>query len=162
MVSLKRSAAYSAAGQLLNQINPWMSYNFFVEIEGLLVGGFTEVSGINSKISLQEYAEGGQNSFTHQFPTRITYSNLVLSHGLTYIDSLWQWYQEVSQGNVIRKNVTIVLLNHIQLPLQTWTFKAAYPISWQGPRLNALNDSVVAVESFELVHQGIQQEQISS
>jgi phage tail-like protein len=135
-----------------------MSYNFFVEIEGLLVGGFTEVSGIGSEITLEEHVEGGQNSFVHKFPTRTTYSNLVLSQGLTYVDSLWQWYQEVSRGNVIRKNGTIVLLNHMQVPLQAWTFKSAYPVRWQGPQFNASSATEVAVEQFELVHQGLQQE----
>lgn len=145
-----------AAGSSLSQVghDPFMAYNFAVEIGGVVVGGFSEVSGLSSEINLESYEEGGLNSYVHQFPKHTTYPNLVLSRGLINIDLFFIWYHATSQGLIQQLNGTILLLNDRQTPVVWWTFKKAYPVSWQGPQLNASDDSV-AVEKIELVHQGI-------
>jgi phage tail-like protein len=135
--------------------DPYMSFNFLVEIDGLLTGGFTEVSGLESELELEEYAEGGMNKFTYQFPKRVKYPNLVLSYGLTDVDTMVDWYEDASKGKIKRKNGTIILLNRNRIPVMSWDFKKAYPVKWVGPELNASNGTEVAVEKIELVHQGI-------
>lgn len=136
--------------------DPYMAYNFVVEIEGLVKGGFTEVSGLESEIKLEEYQEGGQNQFSHQFPGVITYPRLVLSRGLTDIDALWNWYQNATQGKIRFKNGTIMLYDRRQqTAVMRWNFKRAYPVKWVGPQLNASNGTEIAVERLELVHQGL-------
>ena len=156
MQKLGLNAAFGAGSSLLGtRLDPYMSYNFVVEIDGLLTGGFTEITGLESEIELEEYQEGGVNTYTHKFPKRTVYPNLVLSHGLTAIDSLWDWYQDVSKGKVKRKNGTIMLLNRQRLPVMWWNFKNAYPVKWVGPQFNANNATEVAVERVELIHQGI-------
>ena len=132
---------------------PFMGYNFFVEFGGVVLGGFSEVSGLSSDIELESYEEGGLNGFVHQFPKHTTYPNLVLSRGLINID-LFRWYQATSKGSIQQLNGTIILLNSQQIPVMWWIFKNAYPVKWEGPQLNASSDEV-AVEKIELVHQGI-------
>ena len=45
--SIGLNAAFSAATSLLGIRNdPYKAYNFLIEIEGLLVGGFSEVTGL--------------------------------------------------------------------------------------------------------------------
>jgi phage tail-like protein len=136
------------------RLNPYFAYNFLVEIDGLITGGFMEVSGLESEIQLEPYEEGGQNDFVHQFPTRTTHPNLVLSKGLTDIWSLWDWFDNARNGNIQRRNGTIMLLDHLRLPAMWWNFKNAYPVKWSGPQLNS-SAQEVAVERMELVHQGI-------
>lgn len=135
--------------------DPYLTYNFLVEIGGLVTGGFTEVSGLGSEIELESYAEGGVNGYTHYFPKRTKYSNLILSHGITDIDTLWLWYQAAAAGKVQLKNGTIILFDQQRLPVMWWNFKNAYPVKWSGPQFNANNTSQVAIERVELVHQGI-------
>lgn len=135
--------------------DPYLGCNFLVEIEGLLVGGFSEVSGLESQVEFDEIEEGGRNSYTHKLPTRVKYSqNLVLTHGLTDSDSLWSWYNDVTQGIVERKNGTIFLLDNRGNTAMRWDFKDAYPVSWSGPQFQA-DSGAVAVETVELVHRGI-------
>ncbi|MBW4508249.1 MAG: phage tail protein [Scytonematopsis contorta HA4267-MV1] len=135
-------------------IDPLAAYNFFVEIDGLLTGGFTEVTGLGSQISLEEYKEGGVNGYVHKFPTQTSYEPLVLSKGLTILDTLSVWYQNASAGNIERKNGSIILFDRMMEPVKVWDFHNAYPVKWTGPKLNASSDEI-AVESIELVHQGI-------
>jgi phage tail-like protein len=156
MKKLGFNAAFAAGTNMVGvRLDPYMAYNFVVEIEGLITGGFTEVTGLESEIELDSYKEGGVNGYIHQFPRRTSYQNLVLSHGLTDIDTLWHWYQAASAGKIQLKNGTIMLLNQQQIPVIWWNFKNAYPVKWVGPQFNATNATVVAVEKLELVHQGI-------
>jgi phage tail-like protein len=133
---------------------PHPTFNFAVEIEGLLVGGFTEVSGLESDIEVEEYREGGVNGFVHRLPGRTSYSNLVLTHGLTGISTLWDWYYGTTQGVIRRKNGTIMLLNPQQIPVMWWNFRNGLPVRWTGPTFNAASDEV-GVEALELVHEGL-------
>lgn len=138
----------------VRSLDPYMGFNFAIEIEALLVGGFSEVSGLQSEIKMDEYQEGGVNDFIHHLPRQTSYANLVLKHGLTDISSLWNWYYNTTQGIVQRKNGTIMLLDRKQIPVMWWNFRNALPVKWSGPDLNAGSDEV-AFESIELVHEGL-------
>ena len=156
MKKLGLNAAFAAGTNMVGvRADPYMAYNFVVEIEGLITGGFTEVTGLESEIELESYQEGGVNGYIHQFPRRTRYPNLVLSHGLTDIDTLWHWYQAATAGKIQLKNGTIMLLNQQRLPMMWWNLKNAYPVKWVGPQFNASNATAVAVERLELIHQGI-------
>jgi phage tail-like protein len=135
-------------------LDPFLAFNFAVEIEGLLVGGFTEVSGLESDVQFEEYREGGVNGFTHKLPGHVTHANLVLRHGLTAISTLWNWYDNTTRGIISRRNGTIMLLNGRQIPIMWWNFRNALPVRWSGPTLNAMSDEA-GFESIELVHEGL-------
>lgn len=133
---------------------PYQTFNFAVELEGLIVGGFTEVSGLESEVETEEYREGGVNGFVHKLPVRTSHSNLVLSHGLTSLSTLWNWYYDTTQGVIQRRNGTIMLLDPQQIPVMWWNFRNALPVRWTGPAFNAASDEV-GVEALELAHEGL-------
>jgi len=43
--------------------DPLANYNFVVEIDGQVLAGFKEVSGLESRIEVIEYREGGEKFF---------------------------------------------------------------------------------------------------
>ncbi|HEX5721059.1 MAG TPA: phage tail protein [Thermoanaerobaculia bacterium] len=163
MTSLGLNAAAAVGANLLGVRNdPYMSFNFLVEIDQLIVGAFTEVSGLQVETQVHDYQEGGQNEFVHRLPGPTRYpSNLILKRGLTDIESLWSWHQAVVAGSVARKNGTIYLLDRTGAPAMWWDFKEAYPVKWSGPELKADGNSV-AVETIELAHRGISKPVLSS
>lgn len=73
---------------------------------------------------------------------------------MTSNSDLWDWYEACSKGKIKRKSGSIVLLNDRMEEKLRWSFYEAYPIKWIGPTLNG-NSSEIAVESIELVHQGL-------
>ena len=156
MTSLGINAAFAAGTNLLGIRNdPYMSFNFLVEIEGLVVGGFSEVTGLQVETVIETYREGGRNEYEHKLAGPTLYpSNLILKHGLTDIETLWRWHQDVTQGKIERKNGTIYLLDHQRLPAMWWNFTDAFPVKWSGPEFRAESGGV-AVETVELVHRGI-------
>ena len=145
----------TGAGSLGNRQDPYAAFNFLVEIEGLVIAGFSDVSGLQIETVLESYREGGLNEYEHKLagPTRYP-SNLVLKHGLTASDTLWSWHQDVTRGVIKRKNGSIYLLDQQQQTVLAWNFKGAYPVKWSGPDFKADSNNV-AVETVELVHQGI-------
>lgn len=163
MTSLGRNAAFSLTTNLLGiRADPYQVFNFFIEIQGILVGGFSECSGLQVETELQEYREGGLNEYVHHFAGATKYPPLVLKHGLTPIDGLWSWHQDiVSEGKVKRRNGTIYLLNRKRIPLIWWNFKDAFPYKWTGPELRA-DSGDVAFESVELVHRGLSRPRLAA
>jgi phage tail-like protein len=143
-----------AAGLAGLRIDPYQSCNFVIEIEGLLVGGFTDCTGLQIEVEMHEYREGGQNDFIHRFAGATKHPPLVLKHGLSPLDGLWGWHQDVVSGNIQRRNGTIYLLNSQQVPVLWWHFREALPLKWSGPELDS-QKAAVAVESVELAHRGL-------
>lgn len=141
-----------AKGQL-PRVDPFTGYNFIVIISDIPVAGFSDVSGIASETEVEEYKEGGENQYVHKLPTITKYGNLILKNGMTNLPLLYNWYKDVVQGKINRKEITIILLDPKQLGFKTWTYRDAYPVKWSGPELNA-NNNAVAIESLEIAHAG--------
>ena len=154
------------------RIDPLGAFNFYITlidssnlagtiltaVLGYAVAGFSECSGLEATVEVQDYREGGVNGYVHKFATRATYSNLVLKHGVIYLyDDLWNWHYSWVQGAGTRKDGLIVLLNESRQPAKIWKFKRGIPMKWVGPSLNAAQ-STVAVESLDIAHEGLELE----
>ncbi len=147
-----RGAAGAAGSQIA--LDPYGGYNYFVEIEGLIVGGFKSVSGLSATVQQEEYREGGHNHASHHFVGGTTWSPLVLERGMTELDGMWMWFEAAARGVVRKRNLTIMMLDERMLPKTIWNVFDALPVRWSGPTLDATNGQV-AVESIELIHGGM-------
>lgn len=136
------------------RVDPYLGFSFLVEIQGLIVGGFSEVSGLQAETEFEEIREGSVNDHLHKLPKITKYPNLALKRGVTDSETLWMWHQDVSRGKVERRSVFIVLLDEEGMEKWRWAFIDAYPVKWTGPDLKA-DGNAVALESLELAHNGI-------
>jgi phage tail-like protein len=138
-----------------SRIDPYLGFNFLVEIESLVVGGFSEVTGLQAQVQTQDYQEGGVNEYGHKLAGPTGYpANLTLKHGISNTETLWNWHREITQGIINRRNVSIILLDNTGREVRRWNFAQAYPVGWTGPELTADN-AQVAMETLELAHRGI-------
>jgi phage tail-like protein len=133
--------------------DPYLSFRFLVEIQGLVVGGFSEAAGLSAETEFDELREGGVNEFVHKLPKLTKYPNLTLKRGLTDSEVLWKWHRDVTGGKVQRTTIHLVLLNSEGNETWRWSFEDAYPVKWSGPDLKA-DGSAVALESLEIAHHG--------
>ena len=137
------------------RIDPVASFKFHVEIAGIIEGGFTECKGLDIKWKVKKYKEGGVNSFIHQLPERVQYSKVTLKRGLAYSQALWNWCQQgIHNGQVQRKNVSIILFDVSGREIKRWNLVNAYPIKWTAPALKT-TDKKAAIETLQLVHHGM-------
>jgi phage tail-like protein len=136
--------------------NPYVNFNFTVDIgagEGL---SFSEVDLPSGELEVISYREGGDKSSTaRKLPGRATYANVTLKRGVTGRLELFEWWREVRDGNLDRRNVTVTLLDEQRSPVQRWLLRNAWPAKLDYSPLNALGNEVV-IETLELAHEGFE------
>lgn len=135
-------------------VDPFGNYNFLVELDGITRAAFQECNGFDSTIDVIEHREGGENTTPRKIPGMTKYSNIVLKWGITDDRDLYDWHSEIVQGEITRKNGSIVLLNRRGDEVARWNFVRAWPTKYDGPDLNAEGNDV-AIEMLELVHEGV-------
>ena len=137
--------------------NPYPNFNFVVDIGGKEEIAFSEVELPAAEIEAIEYREGGDGtSAARKLPGRVRYGNAVLRRGIAGDLELWEWFKAVRDGQILRRNVTITLLDEQRNPVQRWLLRDAWPTKYHSSDLNAKGNEVsletleLAVEGFEL------------
>ena len=136
--------------------DPYRGYNFLVEIDGIARAGFRECSGLDSTQDPIEYREGNEGLTARKLPGLNKYSNISLKWGITDDAELWDWRQQVMDGNIdgARKNGSIVLMDDTGEEKVRWNFREGWPTKWTGPSLNATG-SDIGIETLDIVHEGL-------
>jgi phage tail-like protein len=137
------------------RVDPFSNFNFLIELDGITRAAFQEVSGLDATIDVIEHREGGQNTTPRKFPGLTKYSNITLRWGMTDDLELYEWHRQAIQGNLQRKNGSVVLLNRLGEEVARWNFVEAWPTKYDAPDLNATGNEL-AVEAVELVHEGVE------
>jgi len=136
-------------------IDAYVGCRFYIQIEGVTQAMFTEISGLQIETEVFEYAEGGNNGYIHRLPGPIRIGNITLKRGIAGSDELFKWYMKIIRGKKDdRRNLSVLIYDTEGHELQRWDFIKAYPVRWVGPTLDA-NNSLVAIETFELAHEGL-------
>jgi phage tail-like protein len=136
--------------------DPYGQFNFLIEIDGVVQGGFSEASGLTTDSNIIEYREGNeQQGTTRKLPGLIKYNNIVLKRGWTKDKSLWEWRKKVIDGKTERTSGSIILLDEARSEALRWDFREGWPSKWEGPALNG-KTSEVAVETLEIAHEGLE------
>jgi phage tail-like protein len=135
--------------------DPFRSFNFQLEIDGIPRGAFSECSGLTADGDAVDYREGtDMQPNMRKLPGLRKYPNVTLKRGVTQDTSLWSWYQNIANGVSDRRNVTIILLNEERQPVLSFNLYDAFLNKYDASPLNA-GRSEVAIESVELVHEGL-------
>ncbi|QDU68937.1 phage tail protein [Engelhardtia mirabilis] len=136
---------------------PFLGMCFEVSAKGHELGSFSECSGLNVEIGSEEYKEGGSNHFVHKLPTHATSAPLILKRGLDDASALWDWIREFVETSTVKPaDIIVQLKSRGARPdvLRSWTASRAYPLKWEGPKLDAARGQV-AFETVEFAHRGI-------
>lgn len=137
------------------RVDPYASFDFRVEIDGVTQAGFSECSGLDVEVGVIEYREGLDKPNTvRKIPGLTRYSPIVLRRGITQDTSLWMWFKNVVSGAVQRVNGSIVLCDAEHNEVLRWNFREAWPSKWEGPALRAKGNEV-AIETLVIQHEGI-------
>lgn len=130
-------------------------FHFQVDWGGTKIG-FTEVSGLSVETAAIPYRDGASPEYSDlQMPGRQKYGPINLKRGSFQNDNeFYEWWNTVKLNTIVRRDVTISLLDENHAPKVTWRVKNAWPTKVEGPTLNSTNDEV-AIESMEIVHEGL-------
>ena len=134
-----------------NRIDPFRGFNFSVtmtdstsvlslvfNVSGVpAAGSFSECSGLETTLDVEDYREGGNNGLVRKFPTRVSWGNIKLRRGIALNDTLWKWHFDFVEGHGKRRDGVVTLLDEQQNPVKAWRFKRGLPVKWLGPSMNA-------------------------
>lgn len=134
---------------------PLVKFHFQVEWAGTKIG-FTEVSGLDMEIEPVEYRHGASPEYQKtKMPGLQKFSNITLKRGSFASDNeYYDWFNTVKLNTIDRRDITISLLNEEHDPAVVWKVKRAWPVKIQSTDLKS-DGNEVAIESMELVHEGL-------
>lgn len=134
---------------------PPVSFYFKVKISGFPDDmAFQTVSGIKAEIpNSVKHAEGGENTYTHRFPDRISFGDLTLKRGMLLGSDLIQWFDISLQLFIFApRDITVTLMDASGNELDAWVFRNAWPRSWEVDNFDA-KTSQLATESIIFSYQ---------
>jgi len=134
-----------------------VGFHFALDVQGVIKGYFTEVSGIGSEseVGEQKVVKDGKQVVL-KVPGRLKWGNITLKRGLTSSMDLWKWRKMIEDGDVksARKNGSIIMFNQKLDAVAQWDFKNAWPSKITGPAPKSDSNELV-VEEMEIVHEYI-------
>ncbi len=145
---------------------PYSSFNFLVELEpgqGLdLKAGFSEVSGLNTEMTVAEYRNGNDRvNHVRKIPGVFKSGDVTLKRGVIGAQNLYEWIDATRQGRLgaAKRTVVIKLLNEERSDtVVSWKLRGAMPLKWTGSTLTAKGGGDVAIEEFVLSVESVEQE----
>lgn len=136
----------------------------FVPFDGVdtaIIGGFSDVSGLEATMEPKVIKEGGRNYGAIQRAGTTSFATVVLKRGVVESRHLWAWWSLFAGAGgaanggwapASRVNVVISLIRGRQAVLG-WELTNAMPIKFRVGDLNA-RGTEVAVEELHLAHEG--------
>jgi phage tail-like protein len=138
---------------MANRTTPYGAFNYLVNFDGGEVfGGFSDVSGIGTEVTVAEYRNGNEKeNHVRKVAGIHKVSDVTLKRGILNSKSLFDWISQTrTQGPAAQKNVTVTLLDEAHAPVQTWVLRGVIPMKYTGPTLAGKGGGDVAMEEVVL------------
>ncbi|MDM0011734.1 phage tail protein [Variovorax sp. J22P168] len=146
---------------MANRTTPYGAFNFVVNFDGgETFGGFSDVSGIGTELTIAEYRNGNdRENHVRKVGGVHKVSDVTLKRGIVNSISLFQWIKDSrTKGPDAKKSITILLLDESQKPVQTWVLRGVLPMKYTGPTLAAKGGGDVAMEELVLSSEALEME----
>jgi phage tail-like protein len=138
---------------MANRTTPYGAFNFIVNFDGGEVfGGFSDVSGIGTELTVAEYRFGNdKENHVRKVAGVHKVSDVTLKRGILNSKTLFDWIGSARvQGPAAQRSVTITLLDEAQKPVQSWVLRGVIPMKYTGPTLAGKGGGDVAMEEVVL------------
>ena len=140
-----------------DRTTPYGAFNFLVNLNGPIgedqpLGGFSDVSGLTSEITIAEYRNGNDRpNHVRKVPGVHKTGDVTLKRGVVNSSDLWEWITQTHTTSIAAKRtVVITLRDESGTPVQKWTLGGVVPMKYTGPTLAAKGGGDVAMEELVL------------
>lgn len=148
---------------MANRTAPYPAYNYIVNLNGprdpgKLLGGFSDVSGLNTEIHISEYRDGNEaEAHVRKIPGSHKVGDVTLKRGVVDSSDLWDWIDETrTTGVLAQRDVVITLRDEASNPVQSWKLRNVVPMKYTGPTLAGKGGGEVAMEELVLSAEGLE------
>src|SRR5687767_6821524 len=147
---------------------PYGPCNFLANLNGPIgedqpLGGFPDVSGLNTEMTSAEYCQANDKPNQVRKPLGVRkVGDASLIHGFVSSSDPWAWITQTrTQGVGGKRNVVITLLNESGSPVQKWILGGVVPMKYTGPTLAAKGGGDVAMEELVLSSESLESETLA-
>jgi phage tail-like protein len=147
----------------MDRTSPFCSYNFQVDLQSPGVdidspfGGFSEVSGLNTELTVAEYRNGNDSEHhVRKVPGIHKVGDVTLKRGILNSTDLWTWIAQARTHSVAAQRiVTVTLRDEAGDAVESWKLRGCIPLKYTGPTFNGKGGGEVAMEELTLSVEGI-------
>jgi len=118
------------------------------------LGEFRAVRGIGRTVQAEEIPEGGRNHSPHWRVGRSKYTECKIEWGMSNRLTLFDWIHAVEAGYAYKRQVWVIQLTRDRMPMRIYQLWDAWPVSWEGARLDA-NENVVDTEEITIAYEAV-------
>ena len=143
---------------MATRTTPYGAFNFIVNFDGgELFGGFSDVSGLGTELTVAEYRFGNdKENHVRKVAGVHKVSDVTLKRGILDSSDLWQWINDVRQNSVnAQRDIVITLNDEAGNRVEGWTLRGCIPMKWTGPTLAGKGGGEVAMEELSISCEGI-------
>ncbi|HMK50159.1 MAG TPA: phage tail protein [Thermodesulfovibrionales bacterium] len=137
--------------------DPYRNFRFRVEVDGITQAGFSECTVGDATTDPIEYREGTDSTTVRKLSGLTKYANVTLKWGITDSLDIYNWRKQIIDTGAegARKNLSIILVDEAGKDKARWNIMQAWPTKYDPPDFTAKGNDV-AIETLEIVHEGIQ------
>lgn len=136
-----------------NRTAPYGAFNYTVNFDGAEpFGGFSDVSGISTEITIAEYRNGNEKeNHVRKIPGIHKVNDVTLKRGIVDSTALWDWIKATrTTGVAAQRTVAITLFDEANDAVQSWILRGVVPMKYSGPTLAGKGGGEVAMEELVL------------
>ena len=126
------------------------SYHFSIEIDGVTVAQFQEVSGLTTEIDVIELKENTRDGkyIVHKLPGNRKPPTITLKRAKSQSMDIMNWHQQIYNGNVAgaRKNGSVVLYSYDHTEVGRYNFINAWPSKVSMSTLKSSGNEILMEE----------------
>lgn len=144
--------------QIFNQHDALTTSHYQIEVDGVTIAQFQEVSGMSIERQVIEHRAtiaGGQEVIRKE-PGPLKFGDITLKRAMTDSKDLYEWIEQVLEGRIdeARRNGSLVQYDTQFNEIQRWNFENGWPTKWEGPTGKA-NANEVTVETVTITVESI-------
>ena len=107
------------------------AYHFSIEVDGITLAQYQEVSGITSEMDVLELKENTKDGkyILHKLPGNRKPPTITLKRAKNSSMDIWNWHKKIYQGDVAaaRKHGSIVVYDYNNKEVSRYNFMNAWP-----------------------------------
>jgi phage tail-like protein len=131
---------------------PALSLTYKCTIDGIIpLGTWSKIEGLGFAYDVQDYREGGVNSYVHKIVGPVKYDNVRLSRPVDSDSTLIYIWLTANLIKIVPQTMSITALDSAGKEVTTWNLAGVVPVKWQGPSLDIFGNQV-AMETLEIAY----------
>jgi phage tail-like protein len=146
---------------MIQRDTPYGAFNFIVDLGNGPAGGFSDVSGLVTEMTVAEYRNGNEpENHVRKIPGVHKVGDVTLKRGLIGSADLFDWIRQTrTEGYLAKRDVTVQLLDETRANVATtWKLRGVVPLKYTAPTLAGKGGGDVAMEELVLSCEGFEVE----